>query len=39
MPAGGGAHDDPGGRARIVRAWLPLALAGLVLLIVLRRRR
>jgi MYXO-CTERM domain-containing protein len=38
MPAGIEPHDDSGGRPG-VRAMLPLALAGLVLLLVLRRRR
>ena len=38
MPAGIEPHDDEGGGPG-VRALLPLALAGLVLLIALRRRR
>jgi MYXO-CTERM domain-containing protein len=38
MPAGIEPHDDGGGRPG-VRALLPLALAGLVLLLALRRRR
>ena len=38
MPAGIEPHDDAGGGPGL-RALLPLALAGLVLLIVLRRRR
>jgi hypothetical protein len=38
MPAGAEPHEAAGGGLRI-RAFLPLALAGLVLLIVLRRRR
>jgi MYXO-CTERM domain-containing protein len=38
MPAGVEPHDDPGA-APGLRALLPLALAGLVLLIALRRRR
>ncbi len=38
MPAGVEPHDDPGGRPGF-RTLLPLALAGLVLLIALRRRR
>jgi MYXO-CTERM domain-containing protein len=37
MPAGVEPHDDDGGPG--LRALLPLALAGLVLLIALRRRR
>jgi MYXO-CTERM domain-containing protein len=38
MPAGAEPRDDDGGGPGI-RAFLPLALAGLVLLLVLRRRR
>jgi MYXO-CTERM domain-containing protein len=38
MPAGAEPHEDAGGRPG-VRAFLPLALAGLVVLLVLRRRR
>jgi hypothetical protein len=38
MPAGIEPHDDDGGRPR-ARALLPLILAGLVVLIALRRRR
>jgi len=38
MPAGVEPHDDAG-RGRGLRALAPLALAGLVLLIALRRRR
>ena len=38
MPAGVEPHDDAGGGPGL-RSLLPLALAGLVLLIVLRRRR
>ncbi len=38
MPAGAEPHDDSGGGPGL-RAFLPLALAALVLLIVLRRRR
>jgi MYXO-CTERM domain-containing protein len=38
MPAGAEPHDDEGGGPGL-RALLPLALAGLVLLIALRRRR
>jgi MYXO-CTERM domain-containing protein len=38
MPAGAEPHDD-GGAAPGIRAFLPLALAALVLLLVLRRRR
>jgi MYXO-CTERM domain-containing protein len=38
MPAGIESHDDAGGGPGL-RALLPLALAGLVLLIALRRRR
>jgi hypothetical protein len=38
MPAGIEPHDDDGGRPG-VRALLPLILAGLVVLIALRRRR
>jgi MYXO-CTERM domain-containing protein len=38
MPAGTEPHDDAGGGSRL-RALLPLALAGLVLLLALRRRR
>ena len=38
MPAGAEPHADDGGGPG-VRAFLPLALAALVLLIVLRRRR
>jgi MYXO-CTERM domain-containing protein len=37
MPAGAEPHSDSGGPG--ARAFLPLALAALVLLIVLRRRR
>jgi MYXO-CTERM domain-containing protein len=37
MPAGAETHD--GGRGPGLRAFLPLALAGLVLVLVLRRRR
>lgn len=37
MPAGAEPHDDRGGLG--VRAFLPLALAALALLLVLRRRR
>jgi len=37
MPAGAEAHDDSGGPS--IRAFLPLALAALVLLLVFRRRR
>jgi MYXO-CTERM domain-containing protein len=37
MPAGAEPHDSPGGPG--ARAFLPLALAALVLLLVLRRRR
>jgi MYXO-CTERM domain-containing protein len=39
MPAGVEPHDDDGGGGPGLRALLPLALAGLVLLIALRRRR
>jgi hypothetical protein len=38
MPAGIEPHDDDGGRSG-ARALLPLILAGLVVLIALRRRR
>jgi hypothetical protein len=38
MPAGAEPHGDDGGRPGL-RALLPLALAGLVVLIALRRRR
>jgi MYXO-CTERM domain-containing protein len=38
MPAGAEPHGDGGGRPG-ARAYLPLALAALVLLLVLRRRR
>ena len=38
MPAGAEPHDG-GDRRPAARAFLPLALAGLVLLLVLRRRR
>jgi MYXO-CTERM domain-containing protein len=38
MPAGAEPHDE-GGRGPGPRAFLPLALAALVLLLVLRRRR
>ena len=38
MPAGAEPHDDGGGGPGI-RAFLPLALAALILLLVLRRRR
>ena len=38
MPAGGEPHDDSGAGPGL-RALVPLALVGLVLLIVLRRRR
>jgi MYXO-CTERM domain-containing protein len=38
MPAGAEPHDDGGGGPGL-RAFLPLALAGVVVLIVLRRRR
>ena len=37
MPAGAEPHDSGGGPG--VRAFLPLALAALILLLVLRRRR
>jgi MYXO-CTERM domain-containing protein len=37
MPAGAEPHDSGGGPG--VRAFLPLALAGLIVLLVLRRRR
>jgi MYXO-CTERM domain-containing protein len=37
MPAGAEPHDDGGGPG--LRAFLPLALAALVLLLVVRRRR
>jgi MYXO-CTERM domain-containing protein len=39
MPAGAEPHDDDDGGGPGLRALLPLALAGLVLLIALRRRR
>ena len=39
MPAGARARDPRGAAGPGVRAFLPLALAALVLLIVLRRRR
>jgi MYXO-CTERM domain-containing protein len=38
MPAGAEPHPDAGGRPG-ARAFLPLALAGLILLVALRRRR
>ena len=37
MPAGAEPHEEGGGPG--ARAFLPLALAGLILLLVLRRRR
>ena len=37
MPAGAEPHGDSGGRG--ARAYLPLALAALILLLALRRRR
>jgi MYXO-CTERM domain-containing protein len=39
MPAGVEPHDDDDGGGPGLRALLPLALAGLVVLIALRRRR
>lgn len=39
MPAGAEPHDDDDGSGPGLRAFLPLALAALVVLIVLRRRR
>jgi len=39
MPAGVEPHDDDGGGGPSLRALLPLALVGLLLLIALRRRR
>jgi hypothetical protein len=39
MPAGGEPHGDDDGRGLDPRAFLPLALAALVLLLILRRRR
>jgi MYXO-CTERM domain-containing protein len=38
MPAGAEPHGDPGRAGPSPRAFLPLALAGLLLLLVLRRR-
>jgi MYXO-CTERM domain-containing protein len=39
MPAGAEPHDRDSGNGPGVRAFLPLALAAIVLLLVLRRRR